>query len=49
MLENIIQAHFGKINDWPMGAALSIAMMLIVGLLAFAFAMTTGRVTRRVK
>ncbi len=49
MLANIIQAHFGKINDWPMGAALSIAMMLIVGLLAFAFAMTTGRVTRRVK
>jgi spermidine/putrescine transport system permease protein len=49
MLANIIQAHFGKINDWPMGAALSIAMMLIVGLLAFAFAMTTGRITRRVK
>ena len=49
MLANIIQVHFGNINDWPMGAALSIAMMLIVGLLAFTFALITGRATRRIK
>jgi spermidine/putrescine transport system permease protein len=49
MLANIIQVHFGNINDWPMGSALSIAMMLVVGLLAFSFALITGRLTRRIK
>ena len=46
MLANIIQAHFGNINDWPMGSALSIAMMLVVGLIALIFVLITGRATK---
>ena len=37
MLANIIQAHFGKINDWPGGAALAILMMFIVGIIAVTY------------
>ena len=37
MLANIIQAHFGKINDWPGGAALAILMMIIVGIIAVTY------------
>ncbi|MCP4937053.1 MAG: ABC transporter permease [bacterium] len=47
MLANIIQVHFGKINDWPMGSALAISMMLIVGLIAFTFVLITRKATER--
>ena len=30
MIGNIIQSQFGKANNWPLGAALSIVMMLVV-------------------
>jgi spermidine/putrescine transport system permease protein len=31
MIANLIQAHFGIINNWPGGSALAIIMMLVVG------------------
>ena len=48
MLANIIQAHFGIINDWPGGAALSISMMGIVGLIAVVYIWLTRMATRRI-
>ena len=30
MIGTVIQAQFGKANDWPFGAALSVAVMLVV-------------------
>ena len=34
MLANIIYSQFGRVNDWPMGAALAISMLLTVALIA---------------
>ena len=34
MIANLIQSHFGIINNWPGGAALAIIMMLVVGFIA---------------
>jgi spermidine/putrescine transport system permease protein len=34
MIGNIIQAQFGRANDWPLGAALSIVLMITVTLVA---------------
>jgi spermidine/putrescine transport system permease protein len=34
MLANIIYSQFGRVNDWPMGAALAISMLLTVALVA---------------
>lgn len=33
MVGNLIQSQFGKANDWPAGSALSVAVILTVGLL----------------
>lgn len=37
MVSNLIQAQFGKANNWPFGAALSVVSMTTVTLLAVAF------------
>jgi spermidine/putrescine transport system permease protein len=37
MIGNLIQAKFGPINDWPMGAALSVALVLAVALAGIIF------------
>ena len=33
MIGNLIQAQFGKANDWPAGSALSVAVILSIGVL----------------
>ncbi len=38
MVGNLIQAQFGKANDWPAGSALSVAVILSVGLLLLVMA-----------
>jgi spermidine/putrescine transport system permease protein len=48
MLANLIQAQFGKVNDWPMGAALSISMMITVGICAVGFMLLARRVAERI-
>lgn len=48
MLANLIQAQFGKVNDWPMGAALSISMMIIVGICAVGFMLLARKATERI-
>ena len=37
MLANLIQAHFGVINNWPGGAALSIIMMAVIGIVTLIY------------
>ena len=48
MIANIIQATFGKMNNWPMGATLAISMMIIVTIIALAYVWLTRRLTERV-
>lgn len=42
MIGTLIQAQFGKANDWPFGAALSVAVMLVI-LCVVLVARTTDR------
>ncbi len=48
MLANMIRALFGKINDWPMGAALSIGMMFVVAIISVSFILLTRKMTERI-
>ncbi len=48
MIANIIQAHFGKVNDWPMGATLAVYMMIIVGLISVAYIWLSRKATERI-
>lgn len=41
MIGNLIQAQFGPINNWPMGAALALTMMLAVAVAGLMFLMLT--------
>ena len=43
MIGNMIQAQFGKVNNWPMGSALAIGMMLIVAACALTFMFVTRK------
>jgi spermidine/putrescine transport system permease protein len=47
MIANIIQAQFGRINNWPMGAALAISSMVIIAITALAYMWLARRVTGR--
>ena len=42
MIGTLIQSQFGKANDWPLGAAVSIVMMLTVTGIACLFAWAVG-------
>ena len=44
MMANIIYAQFGRVNDWPMGAALAISMLLTVALIALVGMWITRKV-----
>ena len=45
MIGNIVQSQFGKANNWPMGAALSVISMVLIATLVVTFiaTMTRGR------
>ena len=43
MIGNMIQAQFGKVNNWPMGAALAVGMMIIVAACAMVFIVVTRK------
>jgi spermidine/putrescine transport system permease protein len=49
MLANLIQAHFGIINNWPGGSALAIVMMAIVGIIAMLYIWMTRLVVRNIE
>ena len=42
MLGNLIELQFGQGRDWPLGSALSIAMMLIVMVALIAYIRNSG-------
>ncbi len=42
MIGSVIQSLFGKANNWPLGAAVSIMMMTVVGLLVWIFLWLVG-------
>ncbi len=48
MMANIIQAHFGKVNNWPMGAALAVGMMITVAVIALLYIWVTRKVMERI-
>jgi spermidine/putrescine transport system permease protein len=48
MMANIIQAHFGKVNNWPMGAALSVSMMITVTIIALVYVWVTRKATEQI-
>ena len=47
MLANIIQAHFGNVNNWPMGSALAITSMIAVGLIVLIYFWLARKMTER--
>ncbi len=46
MIGNLIQAQFGPINNWPMGAALALVMLMAVAVSGLAFLLLTRLVRR---
>jgi spermidine/putrescine transport system permease protein len=48
MIANIIQAQFGKANNYPLGAALSVVSMVAVTVLAGLLVLVTKRLTARI-
>ena len=48
MIGNLIQKQFGPINNWPMGAALSIILMLCIATISLIFIMLTLFVRKRI-
>jgi len=48
MIGNLVQKMFGRINNWPLGATLSIAMVVTVSLSALAFLLVTRKVSERI-
>ncbi len=43
MIGNLIQLQFGPVNNWPMGAALSLVLMAWIGALALVFLFITRK------
>jgi len=48
MIANIIQVQFGRANNWPMGAALAIIMMIIVTVAALIYMWGVRKATDRI-
>lgn len=48
MVGNIIQAQFGRVNNWPMGAALAISMLIIVAIISLVYMWVTRKATERI-
>lgn len=49
MVSNLIQAQFGKANNWPFGAAVSVVAITSVTLLSVVFVSTVRRLTAKVR
>ncbi|AWZ21166.1 spermidine/putrescine ABC transporter, permease protein [Roseovarius sp. TM1035] len=48
MIGNLIQLQFGAVNNWPMGATLSIVLMFWIAALALVFLLVTRKVQGRI-
>jgi spermidine/putrescine transport system permease protein len=49
MIANQIQAQFGKANNWPLGAALSVSTMLTISFAALAIILLARKAGRLAK
>jgi spermidine/putrescine transport system permease protein len=49
MIANLIQVQFGRVNNWPLGAALALASMAAVGVLAVSVIQAVRLATARIK
>ena len=49
MIANLIQVQFGRVNNWPLGAALALASMAAVGVLAVSAIQAIRLATARIK
>jgi spermidine/putrescine transport system permease protein len=47
LISNVIQTQFLQLNNWPLGAALSIITMLAVGIVSLVFILLNQRWLRR--
>jgi len=47
MIANYIRILFGTANNWPLGAALSITSMLLVGSIALVYIWVTRKAMER--
>ena len=48
MIANIIQAQFGRANNWPLGAALSLTMMVAVTVISLIYIWLSRKGTERI-
>ena len=48
MIANMIQAQFGKVNNWPMGAALAVSMMITVTVVSLVYMWVARKATERI-
>ena len=48
MIANLIQAQFGLVNNWPMGAALALDMLLVVAVISLLYIWVTRKVTENI-
>jgi spermidine/putrescine transport system permease protein len=49
MIANIIQVQFGRVNNWPLGAALAISSMAAVAVIAVAFIQAARLAVARIR
>ena len=45
MIANLIQVQFARVNNWPMGAALSLSMMVIIAIISLVYIWMARRFT----
>ena len=48
MIGNLIQSQFGNVNNWPMGAALAMSMMVSVAVIAVVFMLLTRKAKEQI-
>jgi len=48
MIANIVQVQFGRVNDWPMGAALAVGSMVVVAVISVLYIWVTRKVMGRI-
>lgn len=48
MIANLIQSQFGRANNWPMGATLSLVVMITLTVIALSYMWLTRKLTERI-
>jgi len=48
MIANIVQVQFGRVNNWPMGAALAVGSMGVVAVISILYVWLTRKVMGRI-